>query len=91
MSQSEENGVQLEGSELHAVQEKVKSVQDHMSDLAQTLVSKLRGTSGGSTEITTVTYGVKTLIVRTADGYCYVYDGKRGVCRLCDGVSEGET
>lgn len=89
----------FEGSELASVQDKVAAVQSQLSDLAQIFSAKLgqvtEGSSGtadvSSISIKRPTHGIKVLIVHTADGGCYVYDGNRGVCRACDGVSDGET
>ena len=91
MIEPEDRKVRLEGSELESVQEKMKLAQGHLSDLAHALGSKMRGAAVGSTDVDSVTYGAKKLIVRTADGYCYVWDNIQHVCRFCDGVSDGET
>lgn len=86
MSESQAGGVQLERDELQSIQGKLQAVQDHLGELANMFGEKLRG-MGGPGVVKSATFGVKVLVVHTADGQCYVYDGNRGVCRACE---EGE-
>jgi hypothetical protein len=58
-----------------------------LDEMAALIVETMEGSSKGSGNVKTARYyfGVHVLCVMTADGGCYCYDGKAGVCRPCTG------
>lgn len=78
------------GDELATMSERVDAVQAGMRVIATTLRDKLHDPGIEAVEVRSlVSGGIKTLIVHTADGHCYVYDGDAGVCRFCTASEEG--
>jgi hypothetical protein len=58
-----------------------------LSEMAALIVETMEGSSEKRSGPKTARFffGVHVLCVMTADGGCYCYDGKAGVCRPCTG------
>jgi hypothetical protein len=58
-----------------------------LNEMAALIVETMEGSSKGRDGLKTARFyfGVHVLCVMTADGGCYCYDGKAGVCRPCTG------
>ena len=58
-----------------------------LDQMAELIVKTMEGSSKGRGNLKTARFyfGVHVLCVMTADGGCYCYDAKAGVCRPCTG------
>jgi hypothetical protein len=56
-----------------------------LDEMGALIVETMEGSSKGPGGLKTArfTFGVHVLCVTTADGQCYCYDSKHGVCRPC--------